>query len=332
MLQASLVGIGFSVVAAPLLFLAYVLYYKSLNQSLVARVACFALLAGLLGLQYGHYLYFAHDVDVLDLKAYRLTVFLVPPFFYFFSQAILFPEHKKSYLQFFHFLPITLLAIEQTRLIIVFSFVIGFAYCAWLSSILYRLRHIRARFKEEFFFFSLFTVFAFIVLCLGVLASVAEPLLYYYFYSNSISFSLILIVFTLLVKPELLESIDEVVQQGYVQTTLNNIDKTAICKRIEALMKDDKLYQNENLSLSTMANVLDLSGHQLSELINSVYGLNFSRFIRKHRIQAAKDLMLANKQASILSISMEVGFKSQSNFYAAFKEEEGQSPGEFRKA
>jgi AraC-like DNA-binding protein len=35
---------------------------------------------------------------------------------------------------------------------------------------------------------------------------------------------------------------------------------------------------------------------------------------------------------SILSIGMDVGFRSQSAFYAAFQEVTGQSPGDFRRA
>ncbi len=59
--------------------------------------------------------------------------------------------------------------------------------------------------------------------------------------------------------------------------------------------------------------------------------MSFSRYIREQRVAAAKALLLANGKQSVLSISLDTGFKSQSSFYAAFKELTGVSPGDFRK-
>ena len=97
-------------------------------------------------------------------------------------------------------------------------------------------------------------------------------------------------------------------------------------------MKLDKLYQNEKLNLAMLAEAMTLTSHQLSELINVHFGKSFSRYIREQRVAAAKELLLSQPDASILAISLETGFKSQSNFYAAFKEITGQSPGDYRKS
>jgi AraC-like DNA-binding protein len=97
-------------------------------------------------------------------------------------------------------------------------------------------------------------------------------------------------------------------------------------------MTTSKVYQNETLSLSSLAADLGLSGHQLSELVNTRLGMGFSRYIRERRIAAAKELLVAAPSQSILSISMDTGFRSQSSFYAAFKEVTGQAPGDYRKA
>ena len=58
----------------------------------------------------------------------------------------------------------------------------------------------------------------------------------------------------------------------------------------------------------------------------------FSKYVRDCRVEAAKALLVAAPSQSILSISMDTGFRSQSAFYAAFKEATGQSPGDYRKA
>ena len=96
-------------------------------------------------------------------------------------------------------------------------------------------------------------------------------------------------------------------------------------------MTVDQLFQNEELSLSMLAEQLKLTTHQLSELINTEFEYGFPRYVREHRIRQAKDLLLNEPNSSILAISMNVGFKSQSNFYTAFKEITGISPGQFRK-
>ena len=105
----------------------------------------------------------------------------------------------------------------------------------------------------------------------------------------------------------------------------------AVLKKLESLMVDDNIYRDENLNLSMLAAELDITGHQLSELINSRLGLSFSRYVRQQRVEAAKKLLLADGRQSVLSISLDTGFKSQSSFYAAFKETTGVSPGDFRK-
>ena len=80
-----------------------------------------------------------------------------------------------------------------------------------------------------------------------------------------------------------------------------------------------------------LAQALELSAHQMSELINSHFGIGFSRYIREQRVREAKALLRSDHRSSVLSISMMTGFRSQSNFYAAFREITGESPGSYRK-
>jgi len=97
-------------------------------------------------------------------------------------------------------------------------------------------------------------------------------------------------------------------------------------------MQEDKLYQQSNLDRQTIAAELDLSTHQLSELINTKLGMGFSQYLRQQRIDAAKEILLSQPKASVLSIGLEVGFSSQSNFYEAFKELVHTTPAKFPKS
>jgi AraC-like DNA-binding protein len=80
-----------------------------------------------------------------------------------------------------------------------------------------------------------------------------------------------------------------------------------------------------------LAERLGLSTHQLSELLNARLGKSFSRYLREHRVAAAKAMLCDEPTASVLSVGLNVGFTSQSNFYEAFREIEGMTPGQFRK-
>lgn len=42
-------------------------------------------------------------------------------------------------------------------------------------------------------------------------------------------------------------------------------------------------------------------------------------------------MLLAEPEASVLSVGLAVGFASQSNFYAAFREVTGEVPGRYRR-
>lgn len=95
-------------------------------------------------------------------------------------------------------------------------------------------------------------------------------------------------------------------------------------------MAEDKLYQNEDLNLAMLARSLELTPHQLSELINTRFGYGFSRYVREQRVAEAQRLLERDRSASVLSIGLTTGFRSQSNFYAAFREITGESPGAFR--
>lgn len=95
-------------------------------------------------------------------------------------------------------------------------------------------------------------------------------------------------------------------------------------------MVREKLYENENLSLLMLAEQVDLTSHQLSELINTEYDYGYPRFVREHRVRAAKSMLVAEPDSSVLAVSMATGFKSQSSFYTAFKESTGESPGSYR--
>jgi transcriptional regulator GlxA family with amidase domain len=100
---------------------------------------------------------------------------------------------------------------------------------------------------------------------------------------------------------------------------------------LDTLMRADRIYVDPELSLPSLAERLELNTHQLSELMNTRLGKSFSRYLREQRISATKAMLCDEPSASVLSVGLSAGFTSQSNFYEAFREIEGMTPGQYRK-
>ncbi len=106
----------------------------------------------------------------------------------------------------------------------------------------------------------------------------------------------------------------------------NQISKENLNKYI----KESKIFLDSNLTILELSKKIGIPPKQLSSIINKTYP-NFNSFINWYRIDAAKSF-LTNEEKSNLSIEgigYEVGFKSKSAFYRAFKEFEKTTPGSF---
>ena len=289
------------------------------------------MLGGLIGLQLGHYLHFSENVDLLTQRWYISLLLMVPPAFYVSSRAVLLSGESWNVWHLLHFLPLTFgTLILPSAVGPAVAFFCGTCYTFWFARVVYGMREQSRRFKFEMFFFGLFAATALCALMLGLSLPYIDHSIFYLAYANFISVSVLLILIALVSFPDLLTDLVEVAERAYAKSKLENIDVPAALVRLDSVMTQDQVYQNENLNLETLAELVSLTNHQLSELINSQFSVGFSRYVREQRIIAAKRLLLDEPNTTILVISMMTGFKSQSNFYTAFRELTGTSPGQFR--
>ena len=94
----------------------------------------------------------------------------------------------------------------------------------------------------------------------------------------------------------------------------------------------NKRYLDPLISLSILAQEMDMSSSYLSKLINTHSNYNFSDYLNQLRIEYAKNILVDKqyKQYTIIAIGLESGFNSKSTFYTAFKKFTGQTPVEYR--
>ncbi len=88
--------------------------------------------------------------------------------------------------------------------------------------------------------------------------------------------------------------------------------------------------QNENFSVNELAAVVHLSRSHVHRKIKVLTGMSTAIYIRKVRLQKAKELLEATN-FSISEIAYQVGFKSPVYFSQVFKETFGDSPRKLRK-
>jgi AraC-like DNA-binding protein len=119
--------------------------------------------------------------------------------------------------------------------------------------------------------------------------------------------------------------------ESYSKSYLNGLDLENLNKQLAAIMSQEKLYCDEDLSLARLSQALGITQHQLSQFLNQHFNKNFNNFINGYRIEDAKKLLIDESDRNTLSIALAVGFNSYSAFHAAFRKATGLSPAEYRK-
>lgn len=96
--------------------------------------------------------------------------------------------------------------------------------------------------------------------------------------------------------------------------------------RLEKVILEEELYKNPDLKLNELAKKINISGHQLSQLLNDNMGKSFAAYINEYRINEACALITSNNGIKLEAIGYEVGFNSKSTFYTAFKKHKHTTP------
>lgn len=125
-----------------------------------------------------------------------------------------------------------------------------------------------------------------------------------------------------------------VIQQKYAKSGLSSEQLELYKSQLTALMQTKQVYLNAELTLPRLAVLVECPVNHLSQVINSGFGMSFFDYLNQYRIEEAKKLlrMEEGQLQAILSVAFEVGFNSNSAFYAAFKKSSGQTPAQYRQS
>jgi len=119
----------------------------------------------------------------------------------------------------------------------------------------------------------------------------------------------------------------------YSKSKLSNEYRAEIKAKLFAVMKENKPYLENGITLPELAEVVGCTSNNLSQVINDELGKSFFDFINEYRIKHAKQQLLCSESGKIpiLQIAMDAGFNSKSAFYTAFRKEVGMTPSQYRK-
>lgn len=119
---------------------------------------------------------------------------------------------------------------------------------------------------------------------------------------------------------------------AYARSGLSRERTAELMAALDELMRSEKPYLEDDLTLPLLAERLGVAPQLLSQLLNQTLGSSFHDYIADHRV---RDVMRclhdpAFDQQTILQIATDAGFRSKSAFHDAFKRITGTTPGRYR--
>ena len=119
----------------------------------------------------------------------------------------------------------------------------------------------------------------------------------------------------------------------YEKSGLTESLSTELKEQLKYLFDEEKIYKENDISLETIADRLNTTRHNASQVINEHFDMNFHKLINKYRIQEAMSILDHDYQRNlhIIDIAYEVGYNNKVTFNKAFKEYTQVTPSEYQR-
>ncbi|MFZ6051393.1 helix-turn-helix domain-containing protein [Halocola ammonii] len=126
---------------------------------------------------------------------------------------------------------------------------------------------------------------------------------------------------------------DEEVKQISQLATFSDSEIETLKKRVVQTFEVDQLYLDENLKLQDLADRVELSSRQLSELLNQHLNITFYDLVNDYRVEAVKEKLHSGEaqNLTLLAIAYDSGFKSKTSFNRVFKAKTNYSPSQYKR-
>ncbi|SHJ24133.1 helix-turn-helix domain-containing protein [Pseudozobellia thermophila] len=106
-----------------------------------------------------------------------------------------------------------------------------------------------------------------------------------------------------------------------------------LMQNLRRLFDIEKIYKENDICLDKLAQRLDTTRHNASQVINEHFNMSFHELVNKYRIQEAKSMLKTDirKNLNIIDIAYEVGYNNKVTFNKAFKKDTNLTPSQYQK-
>ncbi|WP_221391939.1 AraC family transcriptional regulator [Dyadobacter sp. NIV53] len=113
---------------------------------------------------------------------------------------------------------------------------------------------------------------------------------------------------------------------------LNESDTQLWLEKLNRIMHEKTVFTNPDLKLSDLSKEIQISTHQMSQLLNEELGKNFATYVNEFRVEEACRILSTDYRFTLETIGYEVGFNSKSTFFTAFKKFKGVTPAAYQQS
>ena len=284
-------------------------------------------------------------------------IFLISPAFYFYTKESSRATKNPLKFNYLHFLPfliinlgyilfyfslkdsiyfktylINIIKVNDGFSIIYFSIYLYLTYKIFRQNkYSYRIELYKLLNKLTYIFFSFFIIWLIFILAELVYFHYSMELIYYYPMMLLLAVILYYMSLQVIISDQFLFDIKAITKRKTF--ILEEADSKNLLNQLTLFMTEEKPFLDGDISLITLADLLDVNPKALSFVINEHIHKNFNNYINDWRIEEVKK-RLNDKEYNhykMIAIAFDCGFNSKSTFNLAFKKSTGLSPSEYKK-
>ena len=322
-----------------LFILEFVLYYSNLQYQIPHTY----FMAAATALMYGPLLYLYFKVVTQDYKlkvkdalhflpTVLVVIFLLPIYALSSSEKI---EIMLGLNRNYEFFSYTVFTLKLTTLIVYGSLIGKLLYAKNLNS--QQNNPLIMRWKKRVYIIHITYIFAYLVYGISISRLFGSfPSFVYHAQVIAICAMVIYFAYIAYVQPNVFsQKYDKLkvglIFQKYEKSGLTESLAEELKENLIALFVEEKIYRENNLSLEMLAERLDTTRHNASQIINEHFNMNFFELINKFRIEEVTEIIRKDIYGNlqIIDIAYEVGYNNKVTFNKAFKKETMLTPTQY---
>ncbi|MGB5819460.1 MAG: helix-turn-helix domain-containing protein [Saonia sp.] len=159
---------------------------------------------------------------------------------------------------------------------------------------------------------------------------------FYHFQIMAMALMVLYVGYSAYVQPNVFSGIYSLNNQlffKYKNSGLTESLSEELKENLISLFDEFKIYKENDISLEILAERLNTTRHNASQVINEHFRMNFHELINTYRINEAKEILDNDrlKNLNIIDVAYEVGYNNKVTFNKAFKKDTNLTPTEYQK-